>query len=144
MVYSRSGVDRNHHPEVCMAVTGKPEDKTARQTCPVDGPGDPVQQYRFGRAGDRQWVFYWHYTIMPPPNESLTAVQRLYQRLRRRPSSVSIEVFAPENSAEDAESAREFVRLVDAAVRDVVGPTAVRSSQRLPVTLVDPEHIAPR
>lgn len=141
MVYARNGLDRGHHPEVCMAVAGKPEDETARQTCPVDGPGDPVQQYRFGRGGDRQWVFYWHYTLEPPPNEDLTDLQRLYQRFRRRPSSLSIEVFAPENSDQDTEVAREFVRLVDHAVRDIVGPTALRGSERLPVTLVEPERV---
>ncbi len=141
MVYARNGLDRGHHPEVCMAVAGKPEDETARQTCPVDGPGGPVQQYRFGRGTDRQWVFYWHYTLEPPPNENLSNLQHLYQRFRRRPSSVSIEVFAPENAAEDTERARDFVRLVDRAVRDIVGPTALRGSERLPVTLVEPDRV---
>jgi hypothetical protein len=128
-----------------MAVAGKREDRTARRTCPVEGPGDPVQQYRFtGPLGRPQWVFYWHYTLEPPPpKRPLNRFQKLYQRLRRRPSSVTIEVFAPENSSNSAELARQFVRLVDQALRQHMGPTAERGSRRLPVTVVDPDQMPP-
>ena len=42
----------------------------------------------------------------------------------------------PDVSSDDDESAREFVRLVDAAVQDLVGPTAVRGSRRMPVAMM--------
>jgi hypothetical protein len=142
LTYSRIGDDRNHHPEVCMVAAGKVEDRAVRQTCPVEGAGDPVEQYRFtGPAGDRQWVFYWHYTLPPPDEGQLHPLQRLYQRLRHRPSSITVEVFAPDNSPADVESARQFVRLVDAALREHVGPTAIRSSSRLNVTVVEPDRL---
>lgn len=136
IVYSRDGEDRGHHPEVCMAVAGKPEDTAGRRTCVVPGHPVPVQQYRFGRPGDQQLVFYWHYTLPPPDRAEVDSIQRSYQQLRRRPSSVTLEVFAPEFSDEDAEFARQFVSLVDAAIQQHVGPSAIRGSQRLPVTVV--------
>ena len=143
--YSRSGEDRGHHPEVCMAVAGKSEDRNARRTCPVEGPGGAVQQYRFTGPLERpQWVFYWHYTLEPPPRErQLSRFQHLYQRLRRRPSSVTIEVFAPESSPDTPVLAQQFVRLVDQALHRHLGPTAVRGSERLPVTIVDPDQMPP-
>ena len=70
----------------------------------------------------------------------LSGLQRQYQKVRRKPASVTLEVFAPEYSAEDAEFARQFVGLVDAVVRDHVGPTASRGSRRLPVVYVDPDE----
>jgi hypothetical protein len=140
--YSKLGEDRGHHPEVCMKTAGKNEDIPARRICPVDGPGDAVQQYRFvGPLGDSQWVFYWHYTLPSPENPDLTSAQLLYQRLRRRPSSMTVEVFAPEGVEANGELAREFVRLADAELRKVVGPDAIRGSERLAVTLVDPEAV---
>lgn len=137
LVYSARGADRGHHPEVCMNVAGKPEDTPARRTCSLEGPGAPAQQYRFGRPGDYQWVFYWHYTMLPPVGKDVDELQRLYQRLRDRPSSLTAEVFAPEVGAEDGEAAQEFVRLVDQALRDHVGAEAVRGSQRSPVVVVE-------
>ena len=123
-----------------MVVAGKREDRAARRTCHV-GPGEPVQQYRFTGPLDRpQWVFYWHYTL-EPPEQQLSNVQRLYQRLRRRPSSVTIEVFAPEDSPRSSELAQQFVRLVNQALSQQLGSDAVRGSDRLPVTIVDPDQM---
>ena len=105
----------------------------------MGGDEQAVQQYRFaGPTGDRQWVFYWHYTMPPVDPPDITGLQRLYQRLRRRPSSVTIEVFAPEHSGSDAEFARQFVALVDQALAAHVGPTGQRGNRRLPVTVVEP------
>jgi hypothetical protein len=139
IVYSRAGEDRGHHPEVCMRVAGLPEDPTERGTFDVPGHRVPVQQYRFGMPGARQWVFYWYYTMPPPRGPEVTELQRFYQRLHRRPSSVTLEVFAPETSSDDGEYARQFVKLVDAAMQAHLGPTAVRGSQRLPVTVLGEE-----
>ncbi len=138
IVYSRDGEDRGHHPEVCMAVSGKPEDPRARRELPLPGGDAPVQQYRYGRLGDFQRVFYWYYTLSPPAGSADT-VQRLYQRARRRPSSVTIEVFAPETGPGDVESASRFVALLDEAVRDLLPDDAVRGSRRTPVTYVNVE-----
>jgi hypothetical protein len=137
VAYSKKGADRGHHPEVCMMVAGKPEDTRARRICELEGPGHPAQQYRFGRPGDYQWVFYWHYTMLPPHSSDVDGLQRLYQQLHSRPSSMTVEVFAQESSEEDGEFAREFVRLVDQALHSHVGSGAIRGSQRSPVTVVE-------
>jgi hypothetical protein len=136
MIYSGTGADRGHHPEVCMAVAGKPEDTSARRTCELSGEGAPVQQYRFGRPGDYQWVYYWHYTLPSSDNNQLSSIQKFYRRLRQKPSSMTIEVFAPEFSQDDPEFASEFVRLVDEAVQAHVGTGAIRGSERHPVTII--------
>lgn len=145
IAYSEQGEDRGHHPEVCMAVAGRPEDPSARAAINVPGHAAPIQQYRFGTAGERQWVFYWHYTLVPRKTTETTELQRFYQRLHRRPSSVTLEVFAPERVNSDADGAREFVALLDKAIQPHLGDTAVRGSQRLPVTVLraDPPTDAP-
>lgn len=140
LVYSKTGEDRGHHPEVCMAVAGKAEDPAQRAELPLPGHPAPAQQYRFGGQGDQQWVFYWHYTLLPQKGAELSDVQRLYQRLHARPSSVTLEVFAPETEPEDGEHAREFVTLLDAAMQNHLGNTAVRGSRRTPVTVIRGEE----
>ncbi len=137
LVYSREGADRGHHPEVCMRVAGKPEDVPARRELAVDGGKAPIQRYRFGRPGDYQWGFYWHYPLPPAEGSGVHRLQRLYQRLRKRPSSLTIEVFAPEYSPDDVRYVEEFVRQLDETVRPLVGPNAVRGSRRLPVTVLE-------
>lgn len=139
LVYSREGADRGHHPEVCMRVAGKPEDARARREFRVDELGAPIQQYRYGRPGDCQWVFYWYYTLPPPDDPRTDRLQRLYQRLHKRPSSVTLEVFAPERSPDDVRYVEDFVRRLDETVRPHLGPTAVRGSRRLPVTVIEGE-----
>lgn len=136
MAYSRDGEDRGHHPEVCMAVAGRPEDPSARQTVACPGHAAPLQQFRFGVPGDQQWVYYWHYTLVPPQTSQTTDLQRFYQRLHRRPASVTLEVFAPESQPTDGQEAREFALLLDGAMQSHLGPTAVRGSKRLPVTVI--------
>jgi hypothetical protein len=143
LAYSRDGEDRGHHPEVCMAVAGRPEDASERQTFPAPGHIAPIQQYRFGTPGDRQWVYYWHYTLTPPKTAETTELQRFYQRLHRRPSSITLEVFAPESRPTDGEHAREFALLLDEAIQSHLVPTATRGSQRLPVTVIQGEDAPP-
>lgn len=140
LVYSRTGEDRGHHPEVCMAVAGRPEDATGRAELPLPGHPAPVQQYRFGTQGNQQWVFYWHYTLLPAQAAQLSDLQRFYQRLHKRPASITLEVFAPESSDDDGQQAREFVALLDAAIQSHLGGTAVRGSRRTPVTVVRTEN----
>jgi hypothetical protein len=135
IVYSRAGLDRGHHPEVCMAVAGQPEDPSARRPVPVPGHRAGVQQYRFGRPGTYELVYYWYYT-MPPAQRDLDPLQRTYQRLQHRPASVTIEVFAPELSADDGDYARQFVELLDAALQKHLPATAERGNRRVPVTVI--------
>jgi len=135
MVYSTIGADRSHHPEVCMAVAGQPEDRSARRSFAVPGHAEPIQQYRFGRTGRRMRVFYWYYTLPAGESQPLDGLQRQYRASHFRPSSVTVEVFAAETECDEA-AAREFVKLVDAAIQAHVGKGAVRESRRIPVTVI--------
>lgn len=139
IAYSAAGEDRRHHPEVCMAVAGRQEDRQARTTLAIAGHDAPVQQYRFAGAGASQYVFYWHYMLSAEQPDGSNRLKRLYRRLRQLPSSVTIEVFAPETSADDAAAAAEFVGLVDAALQSHLPDRSVRGSTRLPITLVEGE-----
>jgi len=137
MVYSDIGEDRSHHPEICFQVAGQQEDIFAREFVEVEGHEQPVQQMRFRGEKFNQYVYYWHYTLPSPPVEGLTELQKLYKQLRRRPASLTLQVFAPEMSEQTTERAIEFVKLADAAIQDFVGPEAVRGCDRLPVTLIE-------
>lgn len=136
-VYAQDGSDRFHHPEICMAVAGHQEDQAGRQTIPVPGHSAPVQQYRFGSPGKRKLVYYWHYSLLAPQDDGRDGLQRLYERLHRRPPSLTIQVFVPEQGPRDREQAVEFVREFDAALQAALPPTAERGSRRAPVTIVD-------
>ena len=145
MVYSATGEDRGHHPEVCMRVAGKPELPGGRRALMLPGHDEPVQQFQFGRAeeGERLCGFYWYYTLWPPENDDITAWQRAYQRFQRRPSSLTIEVFTQAFTEEDIEFAQEFVSAVDGALQPYLPPGAVRGSKRLPVFVIQAGGPAP-
>jgi hypothetical protein len=138
MVYSALGEDRGHHPEVCMRAAGMPEDPEGRAVVSAEGHSRPIQQYRFGRVGDGEslLIYYWHYTLNPPPDEQIGPLQRAYQQWQRRPSSLTIEVFTQSVANDDAEAAQQFVRAVDHAIQAFLPPGAARGSARLPVFLV--------
>ena len=136
MAFSSVGADRGHHPEVCMAVAGKPEDVSQRQEIECPGHTAPIQQYCYGNDQERQLVYYWYYTLSAPGAEELTEFQQAFRRLRSRPASLTIEVFVPGDSESTGKAAHEFVRLVDQQVQALVGPGAERGSKRLPVTVI--------
>ena len=50
-VYARDGEDRKHHPEVCMAVAGRQEERQERQTLELDGPGAAGPAIPISRSG---------------------------------------------------------------------------------------------
>lgn len=128
--YSKNGRDRGHHPEVCMRVAGRPEDRAQRQ--PLDAPGDAaaIQQYRFGHPGDFQWVYYWHYTLPMKESEDLGTLQRAYLRLRARPASVTIEVIAAELPGTDRWEIIELARTLDGEIQRLLPAGSVRGSER--------------
>ncbi len=139
MVYSKLGEDRGHHPEICLTGAGLAEDVRGRQAMEVPGQKAPVQQYLYGRPGSSQWVYYWYYTLKSSNKSGLTDLQLLYQRMQRRESSVTIEVFVPNMSAETEKIAQEFVAAVDQHMQGQLPAAAVRGSQRSPVKRVDEE-----
>lgn len=153
MAYSRAGKDRDHNPEVCMPAHGKYEDTRQRQTLesprvsggsgaarsPDQRHAEPIQQFRFikPRGGRGEWVFYWHYTLIPRIDPQQFSLLQLHYGLRRwNPASLTVEVFAPDIAPDDAAGAREFVLEVDRALQSHLPPGALRGSQRSAIKLI--------
>ena len=135
--YSATGADRGHHPEICQAVAGKREDTSARSVVELTGDGAAAQEYRFYDEAQAQRVLYWHYTLQSPQDDATDILQRAYRRFRFRPASVTIEMAAADNAAEDQDALRHFAVLLDATIRgQIVGPFAIRGSRRTPVVIV--------
>lgn len=132
LAFSHRGVDREHHPEICMEVHGKREDRSQRGLLAIDD-GAPVQKFKFVGGGTDQLVFYWHYTLPFQMAGSMSDLQELYHRLRNRPASLTIQVFSPATAATDNAPVEAFVRDVDAMIQQYVGANAVRGSDLMPV-----------
>jgi hypothetical protein len=141
MVYSASGQDRGHHPEVCQKVAGRMENSAGSGTVQVEGEGAPVQQFLFGRHGELNWVYYWYYTLKSERGEGVSDLQRLYQRNRQRESSVTLQVFAenPDSNPRVRPDVVEFVKLIDGLAQKKLPQGALRGSDRSPVKVVE-EH----
>lgn len=136
IAYSATAADRGHHPEVCMAVLGKPENRALRGLLPVPGDEAPVQRLHFGQAGERTWAFYWHYALPRTDQQQRSVLQRFYRAARQLPPSVTLEVFAEDNAPAALHGVEQFVAAIDGAVRPWAGPHARRGNARLPVTIV--------
>ena len=146
MAYSGSGLDRVHHPEVCLAAAGQREDARSRTEISLPG-GASAQLFRFTNpAGGRsQWVAYWYYTLTDPAKPSqLSWLQQRYQASRQRPSSLTVEVFAPELTHVTDTAVREFVARVDAALQPHLPPGAQRGSHRVPYLLINEGRVWPQ
>ena len=197
MVFSDTGLDRKHFPEVCLSTHGHTEDLSGQKLIEIAATrhvgdevvartevdirsGDqviesvksksvlvveevegerllvkteagnkgwiletdveqpsPVQRYRFTHPQYNQLVYYWHYAIPAEEVEGLTTVQRTYQEIRKRRASITLQVFAPELNDETPEASVEFVKLADAEIQKFVGPDAVRSCKRRPLTFIE-------
>lgn len=140
IAYSATAADRGHHPEVCMAVLGKPENRALRGLLPVPGDEAPVQRLHFGQTGERTWAFYWHYALPRADAQQRSLLQRIYRAARQLPPSVTLEVFAEDDAPAALLGVEQFVAAIDDAVRPWAGPHARRGNARLPVTIVAAGH----
>ena len=136
LAYSRDGSDRLHHPEVCMSVAGMPEDEDARTSVNPMRLGAPIQRYRFGNPGNHTWIYYWHYTMRADRPVEQTSMQSLFQTLRYRPASLTVEVFAEDQPVQQTSKLDDFVVRLENVIQDFVGPNAVRGSGRVPVQVI--------
>lgn len=135
MVYSKDGLDRGHHPEICTQVSGMAEDPSGQDSVLHLEKQHPaaIHQFLYRRGNDSQWIYYWHYTLKPPPDDGVTQLQRKYQLNHNRYSSMTLEVFAPNAAPISRELAIDFVKLVDSTLQADLPPHAVRGSDRKPV-----------
>ncbi len=148
IAHSKTGADRWHNPEVCMRAVGMLEDKSARSQLELgrrqgEKKEPAVQHYRFYRPGHRlgQSVFYWHFTI-PPEEWDIDGKQgrawweRAYWAARRKPESVTLEVFANETGTGRKADVEEFVAAADFQLRRRIPLHAIRGMQRAPIFVV--------
>lgn len=135
IAYSATAKDRQHHPQVCMAVAGKAEDPRARSELQADD-GAPIQRYRFGTTGDASTVYYWHYTLPTPDADSLDRFQKLYRLLNHKPRSVTVEIFDRAGAGQGDDALDAFALELERQMRDIVGAEAIRGSSRVPVKVI--------
>jgi EpsI family protein len=135
VAYSKDGKDRGHHPEICLDVQGMAEDHRGEAQLEVDTEQHPapIQQFLYRNTDRALYMYYWHYTLRPPQQENIDDLQRLYQRMQRRCSSMTIEVSTYDISPEARERTVAFVEAVDRALQKDLPPLAVRGSNRTPV-----------
>lgn len=143
IAYSHVGADRAHHPEICMAVAGRSEDRRRRTELPLSG-GPPIAEFVFKSPGDALSAWYWHYALPDVRSASLNLLVQTYHRARARRASVTVELTLSDDSSAGRNAARQLVGLVDEALWPMLPPRAVRGSSRLPVgvtALVAPQRI---
>lgn len=94
LVYSATGQDRQHHPEICLRdAGGAMEIKRDRMQIPIQSnTGLYAERFRYVRNRQTTTVYYWHYTIMPTELNTLTALQRVHLRQQEGWPSVTVQV----------------------------------------------------
>ena len=132
IAYSYSGRDRAHHPEICMDVAGRTEDRRRRAELPLAG-GPPIAELIFGQPGSTLCTWYWHYAMPHVRSDSDSLLAQTYHRARQRRGSVTVELISNDETSLGRAAARQLVALVDEALRPLLPPGATRGSQRLPV-----------
>ncbi|MFT3878646.1 MAG: EpsI family protein [Gemmatales bacterium] len=103
LVYSATGRDRLHHPEVCLRdAGGAVELKHDRLTVPLQTNSNRYAvRFRYLRQRqERTVVYYWHYTFMPPIREDQSLLQRVH--LKQYDSWPGITVQVQTNMADPA------------------------------------------
>ncbi len=137
MVYSRTGEDRKHHPEICIReVSGAPEDVAMRRKVTLAEPGRDGQRFRFLTRGDQSTVvYYWHYRLPPAPADR-SMVQELHQRLAGAAPSVTVQVSLSGQRPADLELVETiFLPALDRAIRAAAPEGTVVACNRIPISL---------
>jgi hypothetical protein len=137
MVYSRTGEDRKHHPEICIReVAGAPEDVSARGKVPLAEAGRACQRFRFlGRADQSTVVYYWHYRLPPAPADR-SVVQELHQRLAGSSPSVTVQVTLSGQRPDDLTLVETtLLPALDRAIRAATPDGTVVACDRIPIPL---------
>lgn len=139
MVYSKSGDDRKHHPEICIRdVAGAPEDASARRQIALGGDGQRnVQRFRF-RVGNAApiTVYYWHYTFPALADQNRNWLQDLHLQLRQPAPSLTVQVTSRGDANAQDLVERTFLGALDAALQTGhLAPDVRIGCDRLPIGL---------
>lgn len=147
MVHFRNGEDRRHHPLICYKVAGCTERPSGRAELPLEGEGAPARRFSFTRQDDGRYasyVYYWHYTLEPPDELGLSALQRLHEERAVRRPSLTVQVYTAAQAPDQLGRVEEFVRRVDRELQAHLPPGARRGSDVVPVKEVGKYIGAPR
>lgn len=129
LTYSPAGERPEGAAEVAEAARGNGADRSIPRELEIT-PGVIASQACLISGTTHEWLFRWSYALPPRHEPKLDPLQTLHRRQRIASPHVTIDVFVPDNFATDPDAAREFVRLVDAAVRPLLGPQAVPADVR--------------
>jgi hypothetical protein len=133
MIHFKDGRDRRHHPGICYPVAGFTIDEAACQDFSFPDQAGPARRFCVVRQGRPYYVYYWHYTLVPPAVEGLSWFQRWHQEYGVRWPSLSLQVFTNAQSPEQLDQVDHFVRLVDRQVQEYLPSGSRRGSDTLPV-----------
>jgi exosortase len=116
VVFSRTGRDRDHHPEICLRdAAGAVEIPAQRGEVALSQPMHTAIRMRYQRDQLRQTtIYYWHYTVMPEFSEQQNAFQRLHLLQQCSLPSVTVQVQTNQSHPQALEAMeRTFLPLLD-------------------------------
>jgi exosortase len=117
MVHFRNGEDRRHHPINCAQAAGLREDPDERDAVLLEGEAAPIRRFCIRDGRSKSYVFYWHYTFIPPLPPGTSELQRLYQLQHNPIPSLTVEVFTTAQTPAQLEQVAAFARQVERELR---------------------------
>jgi EpsI family protein len=137
LVYSASGRDRLHHPEICLRdAGGASEWKPGHRIISLDGQGKrQVERLCYERQRhQRTTVYYWHYTMIPPRASNQTLLQRLHWMQQDQWPSITIQVQTNTTDGASWQSIEEtLLPEIDRWLSQKLPAGTQTGSQRLPI-----------
>lgn len=100
--YSTKGLDREHHPEICVRdAGGGTEDHAFHRYIQLATANAMAERFRFRIGSGRTLtIYYWHYTLPMAEQPTLNWLQLLYQRQKQRSPSLTVQVSTESGEAE--------------------------------------------
>jgi EpsI family protein len=137
LVYSASGRDRLHHPEICLRdAGGASEWKPGHRMLSLDAQGKrQVERLCYERQrNQRTTVYYWHYTMIPPRASNQTLLQRLHWMQQDQWPSITIQVQTNTTDGASWQSIEEtLLHEIDRWLCQQLPAGTQTGSQRLPI-----------
>jgi exosortase len=94
VVFSATGRDRLHHPDICLRDAGGARALPATSgTVSLPGEGRRAERLRYEKAGRVQTtIYYWHYTMSPVRTANQSLLQRLAFAQQDQWPSITVQV----------------------------------------------------
>jgi EpsI family protein len=93
LVFSATGRDRLHHPEICLRdAGGAAEWKPGQKLIALDDKRSIERLCYERQRHQRTTVYYWHYSMAPPRSQDQSLLQRLHWMQNDRFPSLTVQV----------------------------------------------------